>query len=210
MKIKSEKDALIVKRKFEELAERFGIKVFVDINHTQEPAGNGVGPTLEAIDVLKVLGQDASRPLELEKRSIRLAGILLDLCYKTQRIKKDGTKEAQTLLESGKALETFRKIIEAQYGDPNVTWKSLKTAEHQKKIFADKSGTIIRINNYHLNAVAKILGAPKDQKAGIEFLAKRSDYMSDKRPLMTFHSSSEQRLSEAIDTVKSFPIFIIQ
>ena len=210
MKIKSEKDALIIKHKFEQLAERFGIKVFVDINHTQEPAGNGVGPTLEAIDVLKVLEQDESRPIELEKRSLRLAGILLDMCYKTQRIKKDGTQEAQTLLESGKALEAFRKIIKAQYGDPKVTWKSIKTAEHQKKVFADKSGTIIRINNYHLNAVAKILGAPKDEKAGIELLAKRKDYMSEKRPLMIFHSSSEHRLSEAVDTVKSFPIFTIE
>ena len=210
MKIKSEKDALIVKRKFEQISEKFGIKVVVDINHTHEPAGYGIGPTLEAIDVMKVLEQDKSRPLELEKRSLRLAGLLLDLCYKTQRIKKDGNKEALSLLENGKALEAFRKIIKAQYGDPNVTWKSIETAEHQKKVYSDKSGTIMSINNYHLNAIAKILGAPKDQKAGIELLVKRKDYMSAKRPLMTFHSSSEQRLSEAIDTVESFPIFIIQ
>jgi len=210
MKVKTEKDARIVKRKFEHIAEKFGIKVTVDINHTHEPAGNGIGATLEAIDVLKVLEQDDSRPIALQKRSLRLAGMLLDLCYKTKRVKKDGAKEAQTLLENGQALKAFRKIIKAQYGDPNVTWKSIKTAEHKKKVSADKSGTIIRINNYHLNAVAKILGAPNDEKAGIELLAKRNDYMSAKRPLMIFHSSSEQRLSEAIDTIESFPIVTIE
>lgn len=210
MKIKYEKDAIKVKKKFEKIAKKFGIKIIVDINQTHEPAGCGIGPVLEAIDVMKVLEQDESRPLELEKRSIRLAGMLLDLCYKTQRVNKDGTKEAQTLLESGKALETFRKIIKAQYGDPEVSWKSIKTAQHTKKVFADKSGTIMSINNYHLNAVAKILGAPNDQKAGMVLHVRKKDYVTKKRPLMTFHSSSEKRLSEAIETVETFPIVTIE
>ncbi|PIZ64492.1 thymidine phosphorylase [Candidatus Roizmanbacteria bacterium CG_4_9_14_0_2_um_filter_39_13] len=210
MKIKSKKDALIVKQKFEKLAEKFGIKVVVDVNYTHEPAGNGIGPVLEAIDVMKVLEQDDSRPKELEKRSIRLAGILLNMCYKTQRVKKDGIKEAQLLLGSGKALETFRKIIKAQYGNPNISWKTIEKASHTQKVFSDKSGTITGINNYHLNAVAKILGAPHDQKAGMELAVKKNDCVTTKRPLMILYSSSAQRLSEAIGTLKTFPIFIIE
>ena len=46
-----------VARKFENLANRFGIKVICDVNETLEPAGRGIGPILEARDVLYVLEQ---------------------------------------------------------------------------------------------------------------------------------------------------------
>ncbi|KKQ38652.1 MAG: hypothetical protein US54_C0006G0005 [Candidatus Roizmanbacteria bacterium GW2011_GWA2_37_7] len=210
MKIKHEIDAEIVKKKFEHIAGKFGIHIHVDINKTLEPAGYGVGPALEAIDVMKVLEQDQSRPLDLENRSIRLAGMLLNLCYKTTKEKITGKEEASKLLTNGKALEAFKNIIKAQYGNPHITWKSIGTARHTKKVFSDKSGTIRGINNYNLNAVAKILGSPDDKKAGIELHVKQKDYMTTKRPLMTFHSSNELRLSEAIETVVSFPIYTIE
>lgn len=210
MKIAYEKDAIIVKRKFEQIADKFGIKVLVDIHTVHEPAGFGIGPSLEAIDVMKILEQDESRPHELEEHSIRLAGMLLDLCYKTTKENKNGLKEAQILLKNGKALNTFRSIIKAQYGNPHITWKSIETAKYKKIVFQNKSGTIISVNNYHLNAIAKILGAPNDHKAGIELHVKIKDYMIAKRPLMTFYSSNEHRLSEALNTIESFPIFTIE
>lgn len=207
MKVKYEKDAALVKKKFEGIAKHFGITIQVDVNTTNEPAGNGVGPTLEAIDVLKVLERHASRPMALEERSVRLAGKLLDLCYKTQGIKKDGTKEAQELLESGKALEVFRNILKAQYGNPEVSWQDLKTAPHKKKITATKSGKIRSINNLNLNAVAKILGAPLDKKAGIELHKRKGDNVQEGEVILIFHATSEHKLQEALDTIRSFPIY---
>lgn len=210
MKVKYEKDAELVKKKFEGIAKRFGIKIQVDINRTSEPEGHGVGVTLEAIDVMKVLEQDETRPLFLEKRAIRLAGKLLNLCYKTAGVQKDGEKEAQRLLKSGKALETFRKILKAQYGNPDISWKDLKTARYQKKVLSPRSGTIIHINNYNLNAVAKILGAPSDQKAGIELHKRSKETVKQKELLMTLHSTHENKIQEATETLKSFPIYQIE
>lgn len=209
MKVRYEKDAEIVKKKFEGIAKRFGIKIEVDINSTTEPEGHGVGPTLEAIDVLKVLQQDPSRPLHLEERAIRLAGKLLDLCYKTTGEKKKGEDEAKRLLADGKALEVFRKILKAQYGDPDITWQKLKTARFQKKISASTSGTINHINNFNLNAIAKILGAPQDKKAGIELHKRTKDAVAEKDLLLTLHSSNETDIREAIETISSFPIYLI-
>jgi len=210
MKVRYEKDAELVKKKFEGIAKRFGIQIYVDINSTTEPEGHGVGPTLEAIDVLKVLEQDPSRPLPLENRAIRLAGRLLDLCYKTTGKKKNGEDEACELLKNGQALEVFRKILKAQYGDPDVNWKKLKTARFQKKITADKSGTINHINNFNLNAIAKILGAPLDQKAGIELHKRTKETVMEKELVLTLHSSKESDIREAIETLRSFPIYNIE
>ena len=45
-KISKVSDAQVLKRKFESLAERFGIKIEVLIHKTEEPAGRGIGPVL--------------------------------------------------------------------------------------------------------------------------------------------------------------------
>ncbi len=210
MKIKYEKDAEKVKTKFEHIAKKFGIEIYVDINHTDQPAGNGIGPYLEAIDVLKVLEQKDTRPMELEKRSLRLAGKLLDMCFKTKRIKKDGEEEAKQLLTSGKALYKFKEIIAAQYGNPEVSSDKMKNTAHRKEIVAPKSGKIKSIQNYNLNSIAKLLGAPADKMAGIELLKRKGDSISKNEPYIALYSSSTYNLREAIDTLDHFSIFEIE
>lgn len=210
MKIKYQKDAEKVKTKFEQIAKKFGIEIVVDINHTDQPAGNGIGPYLEAIDVLKVLEQKDSRPMELEKRSLRLAGALLDMCYKTKRIKKNGAEEAKELLTSGKALYKFKEIIAAQYGNPNVSSDTMKHTAHKKVISAAKSGKISGIQNYNLNSIAKLLGAPEDKMAGIELLKRKGDAVSKNEPYIALYSSSTYNLKEAVDTIDHFPIFELE
>jgi len=209
MKVKYEKDALLVKKKFEALARKFGITIEVDINKTREPAGVGIGPVLEAIDVLKVLEQHASRPMELEKRSLRLAGKLLDMCYKTTGEKINGGEEAIRLLESGEALKKFREIIKAQQGNPDIRWQDIKKAQYHKKIVAQESGTINQVNNYNLNAIAKVLGAPTDKQAGLELHVKRGDTVTKGDILYTIYASHEHNIREAVETIIPFPIYRI-
>jgi len=199
-----------LKRKFEDIAEKFGIKIAVDIDHTLEPGGNGIGPALEAVDVLKILEQKKDRPLNLEARSLRLAGLLLDLCYKTDGKKIDGTKKAKEILQSGKALDKFKEIIEAQQGTPDITSDKVKMAKHKKDFLSNKSGRIMGINNYNLNSVAKILGAPNDKKAGIFLHARNGTEVKNKQPLMSLFASNQDNISEAEETIKTIPIFEVK
>lgn len=210
MKIKYQKDALIVKHKFEGIAKRFGIKIFVDINDTPEPEGLGIGPTLEALDVLKVLEQVENRPLALEERALRLAGKLLDMCYETTGQKLDGYAMAKKTLESKVALSKFKEIVKCQNGNPDITSKNLTLATFQKEIKASKSGTIIGINNANLNALAKVLGSPHDKKAGILLNKKTGEKVKAHDELLTFYSSSNKLLEEALETMKTFSIFKIE
>ena len=210
MKVKYEKDAEKIKKKFEDIAKRFDITVDVDINNTHEPAGDGIGPVLEAIDVLKVLEQTDDRPKELEKRSLRLATKLLKMCYKTKGEKIDAEIEAKKILESGRALEQFRKIIKAQYGDPDISYKKIKIKAIKKLIKASESGTIRSVNNFNLNSIAKILGAPSEKSAGLKLLKRRSDSISINEPLIELYATNSYQLTEAEDTLNNFPIFDIQ
>ena len=199
-----------VAKKFKNLAERFGIKVTCDVNETLEPAGRGIGPILEVRDVLYVLEQKTDRPLRLEAKSVRLAGELLDLCYKEKKIKKNGEDEAKKILESGTALAKFQEIVKSQGGVHKITSDSLELAKNKFDVKSPKSGKIKDIDNHNLNTVAKILGAPDDKKAGIYLLKKLDHSVSKNEVIFTLYSEDKYRLKEAEATLKNLPIFKIE
>lgn len=203
-----------VAKKFENLANHFGIKTVCDVNETLEPAGRGIGPILEARDVLYVLEQKPDRPLRLEAKSLRLAGKLLDLCYKEKNPpaggKKNGEDEAKKILESGQALNKFQEIVKAQGGNQQITSESLTLAKKNFKSHSSISGKIKDINNHNLNTIAKILGAPNDKKAGIYLLKKLDHSVSRNEAIFILYSDDKYRLKEAEATLKNLPIFKIE
>jgi len=209
-KIRHFSDAKKVAEKFEDLAKRFNIKTVIDINEMLEPAGKGIGPILEARDVLYVLEQHKDRPLRLEAKALRLAGMLLDLCFKDKKVNKNGEDEAIKILQSGQALKKFREIVAAQKGDKEISSEKLKLAQFKKEILSPISGRIKDINNYNLNTIAKILGAPKDKKAGIYLLKKLDHNVDKKEPMMIFYSSDKYRLKEAEVSLTNLPIFHLE
>jgi len=203
-----------VAKKFENLARHFGIKVTCDINEILEPAGRGIGPILEARDVLYVLEQKTDRPLRLEAKSLRLAGKLMDLCYKEKNAptggNKNGEDEAKKILESGAALKKFQEIVKAQGGIHKISSDTLSLANNRFDFRSSASGKIKDINNHNLNTVAKILGAPNDKKAGIYLLKKLDHSVSKNEPIFTLYSDDKYRLKEAEATLRNLPIFKIE
>ena len=76
-KIKTKKDAKRLKKKFIKLGKKLNIKVKVMISNGEQPVGNGIGPALEARDVMGVLAGDG--PLDLKEKGIKMAGIILSM-----------------------------------------------------------------------------------------------------------------------------------
>lgn len=212
MKIRHFIDAEKVAQKFINLGKKFGMKIVADINETLEPAGHGVGPSLEARDVMLVLEQSVARPLKLEAKALRLAGKLLDICYKDSKKNPaagGGEEEARKILASGMALKKFKEIVKAQGGNQNVTSDSIKVGKYKIEILSPKSGKINDINNYNLNSTAKVLGAPHDKLAGIYLKKKLDENVLKKEPLLEFYSSNPYHIKEAEVTIKNFPIYQI-
>lgn len=213
LKIKHFKDAEIVASKFMFLAKKFKINVAIDINQILEPAGHGVGPVLEAIDVLKVLEQKPDRPFVLEAKALRLAGKLLDLCFSSKKRasqNESGEELAHKLLSSGKALAKMREIIKAQGGDPSVHVDSIKLGEYTHEVKSGKKGTVALFNNQDLTIIAKILGCPADKQAGI-YLERRIDERVDKSDILCIlYSSDKWKMKEAVETLQHIPIYTIE
>ena len=212
LKIRHFKDAEIIGEKFKYLAKKFKIKVTVDINQALEPAGHAVGPTLEALDVLKVLQQRPDRPFVLEAKALRLAGKLLDLCLSDRKRKQreSGEELAKYILVSGKAFAKMREIIKAQGGNPDVSSNDIHLAEYVYEVPSPKKGTVTTFNNQDLTIIAKILGCPQDKKAGL-YLTRRLDERVDKNDILCIlYSSDKWRLREAKETLPHTPIYKIE
>jgi len=209
------KDAQYMKTKFLYLAKRFKIKLRVLIHRTDEPAGKGIGPVLEIREALRVLEQTKDRPLDLEIRSMDLASNLLEICLEdSPKELRDSIKQiygnaygwATDILQSGRALEKFKQIIEAQGGNPNVSSRTLKLGQYSFEGKADKSGIIKEINSRNVTSIAKILGAPKQKSAGIYLNKKIEEKVVKGETLYTLFAQSVYNLKEGKQSLINFPI----
>jgi putative thymidine phosphorylase len=215
VKVGTLKDAEILKDKFLELAKKFHIKIRVLIHKTDEPGGRGVGPTLEVRESLRVLQQKKDRPVDLEIRSLNLAGTLLDLCLKDSSKKlQDEIKKkygntfgwATQILTSGKAFKKMQDIIKAQGGKPNVDSEKLKLGKFSFGAKSEKSGEIKKLNCKNLTYVAKILGAPTQKGAGIYLNKKIGEKVKKDDVIYTLYSEKMYNLKEGKDSLRNFPI----
>lgn len=218
-KIHRLKDAVVLKEKFEYLAKRFKIKICCLIHKTDEPTGRGIGPVLETREAIRVLQQKINRPVDLEVRSLNLAGTLLDLCLKdapkklrenARKTFKNGIGWATHILHSGRAFEKMRQIIQAQGGNPNIDSEDLKAGEYSFAYKAQKNGIVGKLNIKQVTIIAKILGAPKQKKSGIFLHKKIGEKVSKGETLCTIYSETLYNLKEAKDSLVHFPIFVFK
>lgn len=217
-KVKELKDAKILAEKFSFLARKFKVKLKPLIHRTDQPFGRGLGPILETREAIRVLQQKKNRPLDLEVRSLHLAGNLLDLCLEDspktlqEKIKKEhgnGTGWATHILLTGEAFEKMKEIIKAQGGKEDIDSEDLHPGKHTHKVLSTKKGTIKKIHIKNANVVAKLLGAPKDKGAGIFLDKKIGEKVETDETLCTLYAENLYNLKEAKDTLTHFPIFEI-
>jgi len=219
VKVHNLSDAEELKKKFEQLATKFDVKIKVLLHKTDEPAGRGIGPLLEAKEALRVLEQKIDRPIDLEERALNLAGTLLDMCLcdspksLQEKIKKEfgaGRDWAQHILSSGTAHKKMQDIIHAQGGNRDITSEMLKPGKYTHAILATHSGTVNQIQVPNTTILAKILGAPVRKRAGIYLDKKIGEKVEKHDILCTLYTDSQANLKEAIDTVKNLKLFTIE
>ena len=184
--------AIKLKKKFEQIGKYFHKKISVVLTDGKQPIGNGIGPGLELIDILKILKREEDAPKDLEKKSLFLAGQILEMAKKAKKGK--GVELANEILQSGKAFEKFEQIIIAQGGK----LKKIKLAKFKKNILSKKSGKIREINNKKINSLAKIAGCPIDKFAGVYLYFHVGDKIKKGEKILTIYSESKSRLNEAI------------
>ncbi len=149
------KTARRLKKKYEYVGKKLGMKVNVEMTSALQPIGAGIGAVMQVREVLRVLQQHPARPMDLEKKAIYLASKLIELVGMAKG--KEAEKLAYGQLISGKAREKMQKIIVAQHGDPKVRSEDLKLAKIQHIIHAEKDGKVKEIDMKVVNMTARTL-----------------------------------------------------
>ncbi|MDO8461193.1 MAG: thymidine phosphorylase [bacterium] len=210
VKVHRIKDAEILKVKFEYLAKRFNMKIKCLISKTDQPIGRGIGPILETREAIRVLQQKENRPLDLEKRSLTLAGSLLDLCLEdSPKEYKNGLEWATHILRSNLAFVKMKEIIKAQGGNPNIDSEDLKPGKFEAVVLSHKKGVVKKINSQNATIIAKILGAPGQKRSGIFLNKKIGEPVFEKEILYTLYSENVYNLKEAKSSLRQFPIVLM-
>lgn len=200
-KVRSMAMARTLQHQFQVVAKSLGIEVKVQITNGAEPVGYGIGPALEARDILSILQNKSMQPLDLRERALTLAGEILEFSPDVQN--GQGKAIATKLLDDGSAWKKFQAICDAQGGmrEPPV-------AKYQHVITAKTNGSIAFINNRQLSRVAKLAGAPHDQASGIELHTPLYTPVLKDQPLYTVHAESQGELNYALSLVEQLPDII--
>ncbi len=98
-KLTNAMDAMRMWKLFEFVGNHFGISVEVITTAGRQPIGRGIGPVLEAQDVMAVLANDRGAPPDLRENSLRLAAHLLE--YDPKLRGGAGYERARELLDTG-------------------------------------------------------------------------------------------------------------
>lgn len=206
-KVVSMGEAEVLGKKFVKLGKKLGMKVDFVITDGSAPIGNGIGPVLEARDVLMVLQQHKNRPLDLEKKCIDLSGELLEMIGKAKMGK--GKEMAAEALRNGNAFRKMKEIIKNQNGNPNIQFMDLRPAKLSHNIRAAKSGIVKGISNKAIVSLGRTAGAPAVREAGIYLSKQVGERVKKGDILFTIYSKSKEKLNRCAKMVKEMNIYKI-
>ncbi len=196
-KIRSDEDADHLIGLTEAVAERFGLQVKAIRTDGTQPVGRGIGPALEARDVLNVLQGKPDAPQDLRARAVALAGALLE--FSGVVAEGTGTTEADAAIIDGRAWAKFQHICEAQGGlrEPPIP-------DLSKDIQAPASGVVTAIDNRKLAMVAKLAGAPEAVAAGVTIHVRVGDQVEKGQTAFTIHAESRGGLHYSLANMAPF------
>ena len=161
-KVRSQSHALKLRKQFEYVGDRMGLNIEVVITDGRQPIGRGIGPVLEARDIMQILENDPKAPQDLREKSLQLAGRILEFDPDVRG--GSGYKLAADILDSGRALEKMQAIINAQ----GKSTKKLIPGKLTHTVVAPDTGIVKAIDNFKMAHIARLAGAPMDQEAGVD------------------------------------------
>jgi thymidine phosphorylase len=175
-----------------------GLTIKTLISDGSQPVGFGIGPALEAYDVLAVLQNDAKAPQDLRQRSLTLAAAMLEMGQACEA--REGLALATKTLDSGLAWQKFQAICIAQGG-----LREPPHAGHIHTIKAERHGVVAMLNNRVISRLATLAGAPNAKAAGVYMHVRLGDVVEPGQALISIHSEAMGELEYALDFYHSHP-----
>ena len=197
-KVRSREAAEMLSRSLVDVGHAFGLNTRVIAADGSQPVGRGIGPALEARDVLAVLQCKPEAPQDLRAHALVLAANLLEIGGAARD--GEGAVLAAEILDSGRAWAKFQRICEAQGG-----MRTPPVAPHRHNVVANHAGRVANIDNRRLAKLAKLAGAPEDRAAGLDLHVRLGVRVENGEPLYTIHAESPGELIYALHFARHNP-----
>jgi pyrimidine-nucleoside phosphorylase len=190
-----------------------GIRTRALLTDMNQPLGRAVGNSLEVkecVELLRGEADEGARPvLDL---SLELSAHMLVLSRVDQSL-DDARARLQQMLDSGAAMECFRKNVEAQGGDPRVCddpVRILPLVSESFKVESTRSGFITKVNTTEIGHAIAAIGGGRvriddsiDPSVGFMAGAIIGDQISSDQLLGTVYCRDESKALEAVQRIQA-------
>ena len=207
--MKTPEEATELARACAALARDWGRPTRAAVTDMSQPLGEAIGNALDVVEAVRLLrGERRGRLRDL---AVMFAGEALSRLSAAPM--GEGRARAAAALDSGEALEAFRRMVQAQGGDPRVVDDPegvLPAAPVRRPILADRSGTLGAVDaeaigraSGDLGALRKRKGDPIDPSVGIVFLPKVGERLDRGQQLGEIHSRTEADADGCLSRVRA-------
>ncbi len=208
--MKSRAEAVQLARAIQSIGASARVKVTAVLTNMDAPIGRMVGNAVEVHESIEVLR--GGGPLDSRELTVALGGEMLVLAGIASDA-GDGRARIARVLDDGSALELFRKVVEAQGGDPRVVdapEQVLPRAEKRIPVAAVETGTVRALAAREIGMAALVLGAGRrrvadvvDPSAGVALAAHVGERIDRGQPVafLLTSSASDEQIAAAHDLV---------
>lgn len=179
-----------------------GTPVHAVLSDMDQPLGWAVGNAVEAAEAIDALRGEG--PDDLEEITVALVCEMLAAGGQLDSSREEAEQRLRGRLRDGSALETFRTIVEAQGGDPEVCDRPrevLPTAPQVEPFEAPRAGVLEQIDAEEVGLASLELGAGRERKedeidpsVGLIFRRKRGAKLEAGEPILQIHYSDASDL----------------
>jgi thymidine phosphorylase len=194
--MQSQDKALELARTMVTLGEEHHVRTRALVTRMDTPLGRAVGNALEVTEAVQALAGDG--PADLMEVTLTLARHMLELAGLDA--------DPRQAIASGRALDTFRKMIRAQGGDPDAPLP--QAAHRQGALQAPSTGWVTRLDARAVGVAAWRLGAGRARKedavsytAGVRCLAKPGDRVQRGDYVLELHADDPARFPSALEAL---------
>jgi pyrimidine-nucleoside phosphorylase len=198
--MKTPEDAVELSKLMVNIGKILNKSITAVITSMEEPLGRAVGNSIEIIESIEFLkGKIKDGDVaDLTYSFAAIALVQLGL-YETISEAKEYLK---TVVQSGKALEKFRELIEAQGGNSEIVdnYDLFALPEYKVECESKKCGYVQNVDAYKIAYACKILGAGRDKKTdpidysvGIYLNKKSGEEVNKGDILYTIYSNDKEK-----------------
>jgi thymidine phosphorylase len=201
--MKSVEDARELARTMVELGRAHGVRTVALLTEMNTPLGLAVGNAVEVQESVEVLA--GGGPEDIIELTVALAREMLDAAGVAD-------VDPASVLASGRAMDTWRRMIQAQGGDPDAP---LATARETELLTAPVDGIVASVDAMGIGLAAWRLGAGRARKedpvsaaAGVVLRVKPGDRVSKGDVIAELRTDDPDRITAAKDV--AWPAFAFE